>query len=125
MVGDSVAVVHGERVQDRLPALDPAGHVLTVFLARRGHEIEDFHGGLFGRKMAAVANRSAEPRIERLDGVGRVDDAPYLVGVAEQGNQIGPVSAPEYGNGWILRVPSLGETLELGLSVRIGFKSPL
>jgi hypothetical protein len=52
VVGDSVAVVHGEGVQDGLPAVDPSGHVLTILLSAGGDEVKHLHRLLFVGEMA-------------------------------------------------------------------------
>ena len=54
MVGDPVAVVHGECVQNAFPAGDPPGHVLTILPSGGRNEVENFHRGLFVREMASV-----------------------------------------------------------------------
>ncbi len=70
MVGDAFTVVNAERVQDVLPAVDPAGEVLAVRSPSGGDQVQDLEGRLFGREVPAVADRPPEPGVERLDGVG-------------------------------------------------------
>ena len=74
VVGDPLAVVNGERVEDGLPAVHPADEILSVLPLLDGGEVEDFHGCSLGREVATVADRSPEPGVERFYGVGRVDD---------------------------------------------------
>src|SRR5690606_17196840 len=50
--------------------------------------------------------------VQRLDGVGRVDDFPDLRGEREEWNDLRPAAAPARGNGRILLPPGSG--LELG-----------
>ena len=72
VVGDAVTVVHGEDVQDGLPAADLAGEVLAVLLLLGGDEVAHFKRGLFSWEVAAVLHGSPEPSVQRLDRVCRV-----------------------------------------------------
>jgi hypothetical protein len=81
VVGDPVAVVDGQRVQDVLPAVDLAGQVLTIRSSLRGDEVEHLQRGLLVREVAAMPDCPAEPRVEALDRVGiRYDTSDAFVG---------------------------------------------
>ena len=76
MVGDPVAVVDCQGVQDGFPAVGFAGEVLAVLLFGGGDKVEDLHGGLLVGEVSSVSHGSSEPGVEALDGVGGVDDTP-------------------------------------------------
>src|SRR5262249_36976869 len=61
--GDAVAVVHGQRVEDALPAGDLAGQVLAILALLRRDEVEDLQRGLLGREVSAVADGASEGRV--------------------------------------------------------------
>jgi hypothetical protein len=65
--GDPVAVVDVQRVQDGLPAVDFAGHVLPALSLLGGDEVQHLERGLFGWEVAAVADSAAEAGVQRLD----------------------------------------------------------
>jgi hypothetical protein len=50
-----------------------------------GDEVEDLHRGLLVREVAAVTDRPPEPRVQRLDRVGGVDDLAELGGNSRNG----------------------------------------
>ena len=74
LVGDPVAV----GVEDGFPAGDLAGRVGPVFSSFDRDEVEDFQRGLLGREMCPVACGFAEPGVQRLDRVYRVDEPAEL-----------------------------------------------
>ena len=64
----------GQGVEDRLPAVDVADEVGTVGSVLVGDEVEHFQCGLLVGEVPSMPDRSPESGVERLDGVGRVDD---------------------------------------------------
>jgi hypothetical protein len=72
--GDPVAVVQCQGIEDVLPAVGLAGHVLAILTVLRRDEVEHLQGGLFVGEVAAVADGSAEASVQRLDRVGNKYD---------------------------------------------------
>ena len=62
--------MHGERVQDLFPTVDPAGEVLAVRSPLNGDKVEHLQRGLLVWEMPSMAHRSTEAGIETFDGVG-------------------------------------------------------
>src|SRR4051812_5780500 len=76
--GDAVAVVHGQGVEDVLPAGGLAGHVLPVLALLRRDEVEHLERGLLVGEVAAMTDGASEARVQRLDRVGGVDELAQL-----------------------------------------------
>jgi hypothetical protein len=70
LLGDSFAVVDGERVQDRLPAVDLSGQVLSVRPSRYGGQVQHFQRGLLVGEMAPCSNGTTDACVQALDSVG-------------------------------------------------------
>ncbi len=118
--GDSLAVVDGKCVEYLFPAVDPSGQVLPVRAPGDGGQVEDFEGCLVGREVASVTDRAAEPGVERLDRVGRVDDVAELLGELEERYELGPRPFPRQDHGRVLVGPFGRELRETSLSGRDG-----
>ena len=73
---DAVAVVHGQRVQDLFPAVDPSDEIRAVLPPLCPDKVEDLQRGLLVGEVPAVTDRPAEPRVEALDRVRCCQEAP-------------------------------------------------
>ena len=94
VVGDPVAVVHGERVENGFPACDLSCEVLPVLSAGDGNEVEDFHRCLLVGEMPTVADPATESCVETLDRVRRVDDLAELDWKFQERDELVPAHLP-------------------------------
>jgi hypothetical protein len=62
-----------------------------------GDEVEHFQRGLLVREVSAMPDGSPEAGVERLDGVGRVDDLAELGGELEERDELVPRRLPRPG----------------------------
>mgnify|MGYP001798863426 CR=1 FL=1 len=60
---DAVAVADGQRVEDGLPAVDLACHVLSSGAELVGDKVELFQRGLLVWEVASLTYRSSEPTV--------------------------------------------------------------
>lgn len=93
---DSPGVGDSERVECVLPALgvvaEVASAVVTDVVDR---QVEDLQDGVVGRERAPGLGDLAELVVQRLDGVGRVDDlADRRIEIEERDEPV-PTPAPE------------------------------
>lgn len=65
--------------------------------------------------MAPGAHRPAQFGVQRLDGIGRVDDPPDLIGEGEERDDLGPGAAPALPDGRIADAPGTGLECRQGL----------
>ena len=112
MVGDPVAVVDGQCVQDGLPAVGLAVEVLSVLAFGGGDKVEDFHGGLLVGEVPSVSYGSSEPGVEALDGVGGVDHPAQFGGELQERCELVPGLSPGPDHGRVGGFPVFGKGLE-------------
>src|SRR4029453_6041823 len=95
LVGDDAAFEHeGEGVEGGLPADGPSLSAAAGGIEGSQGEVEALQGGLVGREVAAGSDGSAEPGVERLDGVGAEDDLADLDLEGEERRELGPGVLP-------------------------------
>ncbi|MXZ14262.1 MAG: alpha/beta fold hydrolase [Acidimicrobiales bacterium] len=112
VVGDAVAVVDGQGVEDGFPAVGAADQVGAVLASGGGDKVEDLEGGLFVGEVASMSHCSAEPGVEALDGVRGVDDPAQLGGELQERDELVPGLPPGADHGGVGVLPVLGERLE-------------
>ena len=81
----------GKSVQHGLPVLHRHRPFLGYVVQR---QIEQFEQCLVAGERPTVLRDFAQTHVHRLDGIGRVDDAPDLWRVVEERRDAVPVSAP-------------------------------
>ena len=118
-VGDAVGVGDHERVECPFPALGVGAELAASVVADAvDGEVEDLQDGVVGGKRALGLGDLAQLVVQRLDGVGRVDDlADRGVEREERGEPV-PVPTPQIDDGRVAAAP-LG--LELVEGVAGGF----
>ena len=57
---EAVAVVDGQGVEDRLPAVDPAGEVVSSGLVLVGDKVENLERGLFVGEVPSMSDGAPE-----------------------------------------------------------------
>ena len=70
-------------------------------------QIEQLGGGFLRGKEASGFDDLAQGAVERLDGIGGVDDSADIFGKSKKGRQMGPVFSPGLADGGEIRVCKL------------------
>ena len=80
MVGDVVAVVGGQGVQDVLPAVGLTYQVGAVLVSGGGDEVERLYRGLLVGEVHSMPYCPSKSGVEAVEGVGGGDDSAQLGG---------------------------------------------
>ena len=95
MNADSLAVVEYECVEHLLPVSHAANGIASSGISGLDGQVEDLDGRSLVGEVAPDPSRPAEPRVERLDGVGGVDHRADLGGEGEERDELLPGVSPQ------------------------------
>lgn len=104
--GDSVRELNGKAVECRRPVSHRLGPLLGDVPDR---QVEQLVQRVSVGKQVTVSADLAKRAVERLDGVGGVDDLADVVGVVEERDYVFPVGFPAPADGWKALVVALAE----------------
>ena len=80
-------------------------------------QVEQFEQGIITGKRAPILGDLAQTHVHRLNGAGRVNDAPYLRRVIKERGNSRPVAAPGFHNGGVVRAPLALKLLQPNVSL--------
>jgi hypothetical protein len=85
---------------------------IVHFLADVGQsQIEQFEQRIITGERSPVLGDLAQTHVHRLDGIGRVNDAPYLRRVIKERRDACPVAAPRFDDGGVVSAPLFVELI--------------
>ena len=102
--GHSLSKVDRHLGVDHAPVLPPTS---PLFGNIYHGQIQHFQQAVIGWKDRFGLGHLAQLAVKAFNGVGGIDQPPYLLGILEVGTQIGPVIPPRLGNFGVFLVPPL------------------
>jgi hypothetical protein len=99
-------------IQCGLPSVHPALAASAGGVEAHEGEVDALERGGLGREMPAGVHSSADPGVDALDRVCRVDHGPDLGVEAEEGDELGPCVLPQLDDGGVAGFPHAGEVGE-------------
>ena len=109
LLGHTLGKVEGHLGVDDTPVLPPSG---PLFRNIYHSQIQHFQQTVIGGKDGFGLGHLAQLAVETLNGVGGVDQAPYLLGILEVGTEICPVGSPGLGDFRVFLVPALPKGIQ-------------
>src|SRR5213083_986067 len=98
-----------EGVEGGLPPVGPAFAALPGRVQAHDRQVQALEGGLLGGEVAAGADGSAQPGVDRLDRIRGADDGPYFPVEGQEWHEFGPGVLPQPDDGWVAFLPLAGE----------------
>ncbi len=81
---------------------------LPLFLRAVQDQIEQLGGGIIAGEVSPGPDRPPELGVQRLDGVGCVEDFAHRLGEGEVWDHLGPDPPPALADGWVALAPFAG-----------------
>src|SRR5215210_7865542 len=94
-----------ESIQGRLPPIVPTLTAPTCWVQADDRHVQALQCGLLVGKMTSCFDRPAEPGVETLDRVSRIDHGPDLGMEAQERHELRPRVLPQLHDRRILRFP--------------------